>query len=168
LFRPRYGLSRAGGRAAGGVRAPGTVQRVSEGADTQRWPGERLGLPESGRGALAGWGRRLSALVIDWFGSLMVVSVFVGTDLWSGRGAVQWAPLLVFAAQRWLLTSLANGSAGQLLTRTRVLRVGGTPLGPGRALVRTVLLCLVIPPVVYNRDRRGLHDLAVDSVTVQI
>jgi hypothetical protein len=26
----------------------------------------------------------------------------------------------------------------------------------------------VIPPVVYNRDQRGLHDLAADSVTVRV
>jgi uncharacterized RDD family membrane protein YckC len=132
------------------------------------WPGQRLGLPEHGPGSVAGWGRRLLAVTIDWFGSLMVVGVFLGTDLWSGTGATQWAPLLVFATERWLLTSLSGGSAGQLVTRVRVVRTGGSRLDPGRALVRTVLLCLVIPPVVYNRDQRGLHDLAVDSVTVRV
>jgi len=134
----------------------------------QRWPGERLGLPQSGRGAVAGWGRRTLALVLDWVGSMMVVGLFVGTDLWNGTGAVQWAPLLVFAAERWVLTSLTGGSVGQLLTRIRVVRTDGSTLGPGRALVRTLLICLVIPPVVYNPDQRGLHDLAVDSVTVRI
>jgi uncharacterized RDD family membrane protein YckC len=132
------------------------------------WPGQRLGLPEHGPGSVAGWGRRLLAVTIDWFGSLMVAGVFLGTDLWAGTGATQWAPLLVFAIERWLLTSLSGGSAGQLVTRVRVVRTGGSRLDPGRALVRTVLLCLVIPPVVYNRDQRGLHDLAVDSVTVRV
>jgi len=134
----------------------------------QRWPGERLGLPQSGRGAVAGWGRRTLALVLDWVGSMMVVGVFVGTDLWSGTGAVQWAPLVVFAAERWVLTSLTGASVGQLLTRVRVVRTDGGALGPGRALVRTLLICLVIPPVVYNPDQRGLHDLAVDSIAVRI
>jgi uncharacterized RDD family membrane protein YckC len=132
------------------------------------WPGQRLGLPEHGSGSVAGWGRRLLALTIDWFGSLMVVGLFLGTDLWSGAGAAQWAPLLVFAIERWLLTSLSGGSAGQLVTRVRVVRTDGSRLDPGRALVRTVLLCLVVPPVVYNRDQRGLHDLAVDSVSVRV
>jgi uncharacterized RDD family membrane protein YckC len=131
------------------------------------WPGQRLGLPEHGPGSVAGWGRRLLALTIDWFGSLMVVGLFLGTDLWSGTGAAQWAPLLAFATERWLLTSLSGGSAGQLVTRVRVVRTDGSRLDPGRALVRTVLLCLVIPPVVYNRDQRGLHDLAADSVSVR-
>ncbi len=134
----------------------------------QRWPGERLGLPQTGRGAIAGWGRRTLALLLDWVASMMVVGLFVGPDLWSGTGSVQWAPLVVFAAERWVLTSLTGGSLGQLLTRIRVVRTDGTALGPGRALVRTLLICLVIPPVVYNRDQRGLHDLAVDSIAVRI
>ncbi|MGH3367652.1 MAG: RDD family protein [Nocardioidaceae bacterium] len=141
---------------------------MTEGTSAQGWPGERLGLPEGGPGAVAGWGRRLLAVAVDWFLSLMVVGAFVGTDVWSGRGAVQWAPLAVFAAERWLLTSLLGGSAGQLLCRIRVTRTHGGLLGVERALVRTVLLCLVIPPVIYNRDQRGLHDLAVDSVTVRV
>jgi uncharacterized RDD family membrane protein YckC len=136
--------------------------------NVEPWPGQRLGLPEHGAGSVAGWGRRLLALTIDWFGSLMVVGLFLGTDLWAGAGAAQWAPLLVFAIERWLLTSLSGGSAGQLVTRVRVVRTDGSRLDPGRALVRTLLLCLVIPPVVYNRDQRGLHDLAVDSVTVRV
>ena len=136
--------------------------------DVQGWPGERLGLPEHGPGSVAGWGRRVLALLIDWFGSMMVVGAFAGADLWSGRGVVQWAPLLVFAAELWLLTSLAGGSAGQLVMRLRVVRTGGGRLDPGRALLRAVLICLVIPPVVYNRDQRGLHDLAVGSVVVRV
>jgi uncharacterized RDD family membrane protein YckC len=134
----------------------------------QRWPGERLGLPQSGRGAVAGWGRRTLALVLDWVCSMMVVGLFVGADLWNGTGVVQWAPLVVFAAERWVLTGLTGGSFGQLLTRIRVVRTDGVTLGPGRALVRTLLICLVIPPVVYNPDQRGLHDLAVGSIAVRI
>jgi hypothetical protein len=48
-----------------------------------------------------------------------------------------------------------------------VRRVGGGSLDPIRALLRTVLILLVIPAVIYNRDQRGLHDLAVDSVVVR-
>jgi uncharacterized RDD family membrane protein YckC len=141
---------------------------VTEGMNAQRWPGERLGFPQHGPGAVAGWGRRLLALAADWLGSMMVVGAVTGTDLWTGAGAAQWAPLLVFAAERWLLTSLAGGSAGQLLTRIRVVRTDGRALDPARALLRALLVCLVIPPVVYNPDQRGLHDLAVDSVTVRV
>lgn len=132
----------------------------------QRWPGQRLGLPRDGPGAVAGWGRRFGALVIDWVASMMVAGVFV--DLWSGTGAGSWGPLAVFALQRWVLTSLAGGSAGQLAVRIRVVRTDGSRIDPARALLRTVLICLVIPPVVYNPDQRGLHDLATDAVAVRL
>lgn len=144
------------------------MHRVTDGMNVQRWPGERLGRPESGPGSVAGWGRRIAALALDWAASLMVVSLFVGPEVWTAGGGVEWAPLAVFLGERWLLTSMLGGSAGQLVTRTRVLGVDGRPLGPGRVLLRTLLICLVIPPVVYNRDRRGLHDLAAGSVAVNV
>ena len=40
---------------------------------------------------------------------------------------------------------------------------------PGaRALVRTVLLCLAVPPLIWDRDRRGLHDRAADTAVVNV
>ncbi|MBA2444971.1 MAG: RDD family protein, partial [Nocardioidaceae bacterium] len=46
-------------------------------------------------------------------------------------------------------------------------RTAGEPLDIFRTLLRTALICLVIPPLVYNRDQQGLHDLAVDSIAVR-
>jgi uncharacterized RDD family membrane protein YckC len=141
---------------------------VSDSVDEQRWPGERLGLPERGPGAVAGWGRRLLALLVDWFGSMMVVAAVFGADPFSDRGMGLWGTPAIFVLERWVLTSLTGSSAGQLVARVRVVRPGGGRLGPGPVLVRTVLLMLLIPPVVYNRDQRGLHDLAAGSVPVRI
>jgi hypothetical protein len=31
-----------------------------------------------------------------------------------------------------------------------------------------VLLCLVVPPLVFDRDQRGLHDKAAKSVAVRM
>jgi hypothetical protein len=31
------------------------------------------------------------------------------------------------------------------------------------ALLRSVLICLVIPPLIFKPDGRGLHDMATDS-----
>jgi len=36
-----------------------------------------------------------------------------------------------------------------------------------QALLRTFLIALVIPPLVFNPDQRGLHDLAVGTVTLR-
>lgn len=105
----------------------------------------------------ASWGRRLLALAIDWVASWLVTLAVVGTD---ANAAI---PLLVFWLEASLGVALAGGSFGQLLTRIRVFRTGGAPLNLGAALLRQLLVCLVIPPLVFKPDGRGLHDLATDS-----
>jgi uncharacterized RDD family membrane protein YckC len=129
------------------------------------YPGQRLGLPPAGTGSVAGWGRRVLALGIDWVLSLLVVSAVTQTTIAAGGG--RFSPLLVFGLEAWILTSLLGGSAGQLVVGVRVVRTNGEWLDPGRALLRTFLILLVIPPVIYNHDQRGLHDIAVDSVAVK-
>ena len=47
-------------------------------------------------------------------------------------------------------------------------RVDGSRLGAGAVLVRTVLLLLVVPAAVWDRDTRGLHDKAACSVEVRM
>ncbi|MDQ3307795.1 MAG: RDD family protein [Actinomycetota bacterium] len=131
------------------------------------YPGARLGLPQHGPGSVAGWGRRLLALAVDWALSMLAVAAFVGREVWAGQGSAQWAPLAVFAVETWLFVSLLGGSAGQVVTRVVIRRTSGAPLDPSRALLRTLLVCLVIPPLVFNRDQQGLHDLAVDSVALR-
>lgn len=131
------------------------------------YPGARRGLPESGPGAVASWGRRVLALCIDWGLSLLAASALVGRPLWTGSSSGQWLPLAVFAVEVWVLTTLLAGSAGQLICRVTVRRTSGRPLDLLRALVRTLLICAVVPPIIYNRDRQGLHDMAVDSITLQ-
>ena len=135
------------------------------------YPGERLGLPENGPGSVAGWGRRLLALSIDWLASTLAAAGLFGYQ-WFGatageQGWVGAAPVLVFLVEATVFTALMGGSFGQLLVRLNVARVDGGPVTVLRALVRTVLICLVIPPLVFNRDQRGLHDLAAGTVTLR-
>jgi uncharacterized RDD family membrane protein YckC len=144
---------------------------VSTPADADDYAGRRLGLPASGPGSVAGWGRRLLALLIDWTMSRLVVAAFLGQEVIipsqsRQTGDVLFLPILVLGLEIWVLTSLLGGSAGQLMLGVLVRRTDGRALDPTRALVRTILLLLVIPPVIYNRDRQGLHDLAVGSVAV--
>lgn len=143
------------------------MPRVVSAGDELDYPGARRGLPESGPGSVASWGRRVLALCIDWGLSLLAASAILGTDAWSGSSTGQWAPLAVFAIEVWVLTTLLAGSAGQLICRVTVRRTSGQPLDLLRALVRTLLLCAVIPPIIYNQDRQGLHDMAVDSIALQ-
>ena len=131
--------------------------------DEVAYPGQRLGLPEQGPGAVAGWGRRLLALCIDWAVSLLVVSALVD----SREGAAMFAPLAALFVQLTVLTWLLGASFGQRLVGIAVVRLDGRPLGLARAALRALLICLAIPPLVFDRDQRGLHDLAVGTAVLR-
>jgi uncharacterized RDD family membrane protein YckC len=137
-------------------------------ADEDERPGERFGLPEGGPGSVGGWGRRLIGLAIDWIASQLIVAAFVGEAVWTGYGFVQWAPLLVLWVQTTLLTGLLGTTIGHRVAGLQVLRTDGVPapIGLARAALRALLLCLAIPPLIWDGDRRGLHDIAGGAVVV--
>jgi uncharacterized RDD family membrane protein YckC len=135
---------------------------------SEEFPGQRLGLPEQGPGSVADYGRRIAALVIDWFVAILVASVFVGEDVWTGEGAGLWAPLATLAVELTLLDGLLGYSIGRRLLSIAVVRIDGRrPVGIPRALLRSVLLCLAVPALILDHDRRGLHDLAAGTVVVR-
>ena len=111
--------------------------------------------------------RRILALCVDWFASILVAGAIVGPGVLSSHGWEAWMPLLVFLVEGSVLTPLVGGSFGQLLLRVAVVRLDRRPVNLLVALLRTLLICLVVPPVIYNRDRRGLHDLVAGTVTVR-
>jgi len=133
--------------------------------EEQEYAGQRLGLPAEGSGSVAGWGRRVVALFLDWFASLLVTQV-VAVLAGLSEDAERSLPLLVFFLEVTFFTALAAGSFGQLVVRIAVVRLDRRPVTVLAAAARTMLICLVIPPVVFNRDNRGLHDLATGTVTL--
>jgi uncharacterized RDD family membrane protein YckC len=137
--------------------------------ETPEYPGERLGLPADGSGSVASYGRRIAALMIDWITALLVASVFVGGDVWTGEGAGLWLPLVVLLVELTLLDGLLGFSIGRRALSIAVVRVDGhKPVGLRRALVRSALLCLAVPAIVLDQDRRGLHDIAGGTVVVNM
>lgn len=98
---------------------------------------------------------------------MLTAAAFIGTDVWTGQGLNRWATMGVFLVEATFLTALLGGSFGQLLVRVVVVRLDGKPVTVLHAFLRTLLICLVIPPLVFNRDQRGLHDLAVKTVTLR-
>ena len=124
-----------------------------------KYPGERLGLPESGPGSIARAGRRIVAIMVDWGIALLISNLVFGGD--------SWANLAVFAAEQMLLVGTLGYSIGHRLVGIHVVRLGGAPAGPLAAVVRAVLLCLVIPAVIFDPDHRGLHDKAMTTVLVR-
>ena len=118
----------------------------------------------------ASWARRVGALLVDYAACWGVMLLIYGSD-WFGSGTLPSVYLnLLFIGESALLMALSGGSFGQLATRLRVVRVDGSgrPLSLLTALLRQVLICLVIPPLVFRPDGRGLHDMICRSATVPL
>jgi uncharacterized RDD family membrane protein YckC len=119
----------------------------------------------------ASWPRRVLALFVDWFVSTLAVIAVVGLDDYSETGSnAQFFVLVVYVVESALFTWLLGGSFGKIATRLRVVPADGRlrPLNPLKALLRQVMVALVIPPLVYRADGRGLHDLVAGTVTVTL
>jgi hypothetical protein len=122
---------------------------------------DRLGLPASGPGSRARLGRRVVALAIDWAAASAISYAFFDYD--------SLATLAVFAVMNVLLVATLGSTIGHRLLRmqVRLLGIDGPHLvGFLRGAIRAVLLCLVIPAVVWDTDGRGLHDKAAGTVLV--
>ncbi|WP_260857188.1 RDD family protein [Microbacterium sp. 1.5R] len=134
------------------------------------YPGERLGLPNTGTGSIARPGRRIGALVIDYVAASLIATAFLGYDqfaLPSEAGLSQFAPLAVFAALQILFIPTAGGSPGHRIVGMRVIRLYGGWVGLWRPVMRTLLLVVVIPAVIWDADQRGLHDKASGLVLIR-
>ncbi|THA60292.1 RDD family protein [Streptomyces sp. A0958] len=127
--------------------------------------GKRLGLPEQGPGAIAPLGRRFGALFIDWALCLLIAyGLFARGDQ---QAAGNWA-LGIFLVLSVLTVGTIGCTPGKRLVGIRVIAEDGGRLGFVRVLVRSVLLCLAIPALVWDRDGRGLHDRLARAVQVRL
>lgn len=123
--------------------------------------GLRLGLPPTGAGSVASFGRRFVAFMADSLGSGLVAGAFTAPEL-----PRNWS-LLVFCICYVFFGAFFGQTPGMRLMRVRVLRLDtGGPLGLWRALVRTALLVALVPALITDRDGRGLHDKATTAVVV--
>jgi uncharacterized RDD family membrane protein YckC len=132
---------------------------------SRTWPGRRLGLPEEGPRSVGRFGRRVGAIAIDWAISYALAWVIFHKPDLSVAG---WTILVVFAGLTILFELFFLGSPGHLLVRMRVVPVRGGRLALWQPLVRTVLLCVVIPAIISDEDQRGLHDRAAGTVLVRV
>jgi uncharacterized RDD family membrane protein YckC len=144
---PSSGRARAADRPAG---------------DEPYYPGQQFGLPEDGPRSVAGFGRRLVALILDW-----VACEVIALAVFRTQSQVQLWTLVFFAAEVWVLTALTGFTLGKRLLGIRVARLDGQPVGLVSSLIRTVLLLLVVPPLAMDRDLRGLHDKAARTIVIR-
>ncbi|CAL9569043.1 RDD family protein [Streptomyces pilosus] len=128
--------------------------------------GEQLGLPEDGPGSIARPGRRLGALAVDW-GLCMLIAYGLITDGYDGQTTGNWA-LLVFLVLSVLTVGTVGFTPGKRLFGLRVVALDSGRVQPLRGLVRSALLCLAVPALVWDRDGRGLHDRLARTVEVRI
>jgi uncharacterized RDD family membrane protein YckC len=134
----------------------------------QSYRGERLGLPREGSGSLASTGPRLLAYLVDAIASGLVAALFVphSGDVASSLPRL-WS-LVPFAVDYVIGVLVAGRTLGMYLFGLRLVRVDRrAAVDPGRIVIRTVLLFLLVPAVVFDRDNRGLHDRLTDTAVVR-
>jgi uncharacterized RDD family membrane protein YckC len=150
------------------ARSTGTWLSGPPAGDDDAPPGTRLGLPPQGPGSVASVLQRLLAFALDLAVGVLiggVVVLFLADVSPLQRGL---ANNLAFAAQVVVLQALTGQSMGMRLVSVRVRPLDGDgPLGLLTALLRTALLVLLVPALIYDRDKRGLHDRAARTVVVR-
>lgn len=135
----------------------------------ERFPGQRLGLPATGTGAIAGYGPRLGAFALD-----AVVGGLLGRLADSVLGlptTSQWSAVTAtaaFAVEVAVLIAATGQTLGMRIVGLRVRPVSGAARPALQwAVVRTLLLILLLPALVWDRDQRGLHDKAAGTMVVR-
>jgi len=105
--------------------------------------------------------RRFGALLLDWILCLLVSQLFAD-PLTQG-----WAPVVVLIGEYGFFLGFFGQTPGMWVAKIRCVSfVDGRPVGPLRALLRGVLLALVVPALIMDGDRRGLHDRAAGTVVI--
>lgn len=129
--------------------------------EPSKWPGERLGLPESGPRSVARIGRRTAALCIDWGLAALPAFMLIGGPL------ATWWNWGFFVLIQVLFIPTIGGSIGHRILRMRVVPISGGWVGVWRPIVRTAMICLVIPVLVWDSDQRGFQDKIAGTVLIR-
>lgn len=138
-------------------------------SEPQTYPGQSLGLPESGPQSIARFGRRLIAIFVDWAISVLVVMLIIGSnylDL-ASSAAGQFYILGMFVFLQTFGIWAIGGSIGHRMFKMYLVNASGGPLNWWRPLVRSLLLALVIPAIIWDADQRGFHDKIAGTILLR-
>jgi uncharacterized RDD family membrane protein YckC len=105
-------------------------------------------------------------LFIDWLIVLGVSLALVGAPE-PGNDTFGWTTIAVLVVMYVVLLMTAGATIGMWLLGLAVVPIGSDRFSFLRIVGRSVLLALVIPAVVYDRDRRGLHDKVGGTIVVR-
>ena len=127
-----------------------TITRMS-------WNDEPRLLPE------ASLGRRLIALVIDWTMCRLIAGLLSPALFFENT----FSTLLIFFIEVTLFTIAFQASAGQRIMGVKILTYPDhNRVAPQKIVLRTLLICLVIPAV-FTSNGRALHDQFTNSQSVR-
>jgi uncharacterized RDD family membrane protein YckC len=132
-------------------------------------PEQHLNLPVAGPGSIAPVSRRIGALIVDCIASSLIAGLL--TAVAAGHGGTNSLPgswsLIPFALDYLVGLPLLGRTLGMNLFGIRVVRVDRpVRVSVADAAVRTVLLVLLIPTLIWDKDGRGLHDRLARTAVV--
>ena len=131
------------------------------------YPGQRLGLPQSGPRSLARMGRRIAALFLDWMVAYGLAALAMTFGLVT-MGMLSTAVLVIWFVLGAVSVRLFGFTPGQFVLGLVVVPTDGRMhVGFGRALVRGLLIALVVPPLITDTDLRGLQDRVTNTAVVR-
>jgi len=111
----------------------------------------------------ASLGRRVLALAIDWTMSWLIAGLlnpylFIKND---------FSTLLIFFLEVAFFTIIFQASAGQRILGIKVVTYPEQArVEPKKIVLRTLLICLVLPAV-FTKEGRSLHDYLTQSQTIK-
>lgn len=123
--------------------------------------GASLGLPAEGPGSLASFQTRAAAFGVDVIGAALLAALFTAPDLPGNWSLVTFVGITVGPLV------LVGQTPGMRLLGLRLAHPRpGERLALWRAVVRTALLCLLVPALLVDADGRGLHDRLTGTAVV--
>jgi len=137
------------------------------------YPGERLGLPATGSGSLAGFGRRILALLIDWLIAYGLTGLAVPLGImtidtlrftWVGPTVITVIWMLLGTVAVRLFGFTPGQYALGLMVKSVDVRQN---VGVGRAFARVLLVFFVVPPLFADSDGRGIQDRITQTAIIR-
>jgi hypothetical protein len=115
------------------------------------------------------------AILLDWWLAALIASFIVrgapegASDAMFMSASVSrsFATWGIFVLLQILAIAIIGGSIGHRLLGCYVAPLRGGWVGFWRPVVRSILLALVLPAIVWDSDQRGFHDKVAGTVLLR-
>lgn len=134
----------------------------ADGPAEQMYPGKDLGLPDTGVGSVASLSRRAAAFGIDILVSALAAWALTTPEAPGNTSLYIWAAMTVVTVAVFGITP------GQAAVGIRVVPMGGGSFVGLWAIPRTVMIFFIVPPLLQDKDARGLHDRLCRTIVLRL